>query len=99
MEGIYIRSLNLFLHTFLLQAFHVHEFFHTVRVLEPQLHAHKRLPALQTELVPRFGPGQQVWDRTLSQTKDSLPKQTLAWLRRGESGMKWSFLRNDSVAE
>lgn len=57
---ISISALNLFLHTFLLQAFHVHEFFHTVWVLEPELHADKGLPALQAELVPRFGPGQQI---------------------------------------
>lgn len=48
------------LHTFLLQAFHVHEFLHTVWVLEPELHADEGLSALQAELVPGFGPGQQV---------------------------------------
>lgn len=51
---------SLHTHTFLLQAFHVHEFLHTVWVLEPELHADKGLSALQAELVPGFGPGQQV---------------------------------------
>lgn len=75
-------------HTFLLQAFHVHKFLHAVWVLEPELHADKGLPALQAQLVPGFRPGQQVWDRTLSQTQDSLPKQTLTWF--GER--KWNQL-------
>lgn len=52
--------IELLLHTFLFQAFHVHEFLHTVWVLEPKLHADEGLSALQTELVPGFGPGQQV---------------------------------------
>lgn len=77
-------SVNLFLHTFLLQTFHVHEFLHTVWVLEPELHADEGLPALQAELVPWFGSGQQIRDRTLSKTQDSLAKQTLAWLRNRE---------------
>lgn len=55
-------------------------------ILKPELHTDERLSALQAELVPGFGPGQQVWDRTLSQTKDSLPKQTLAWLGNIERG-------------
>lgn len=52
--------IELLLHTFLLQTFHVHEFLHTVWVLEPELHANEGLPTLQAELVPGFGPGQQV---------------------------------------
>lgn len=43
--------------TFLFQSFHVHQFLHAVRILEPELHTDEGLPALQTELVPRFGPG------------------------------------------
>lgn len=43
--------------TFLLQAFHVHEFFHTMWVLEPKLHADKGLSTLQAQLVPGFGSG------------------------------------------
>lgn len=65
--------------TFLLQTLHVHEFLHTVRVLEPELHPDEGLSPLQAQLVPGFGPRQQVRDGTLSQTQDGLPEQTLAW--------------------
>lgn len=65
--------------TFLLQTLHVHEFLHAVRVLEPELHPDEGLSPLQAQLVPGFGPRQQVRDGTLSQTQDGLPEQTLAW--------------------
>lgn len=48
-------------------------------VVEPQLHAHKRLPSLQAQLVPGFGPGQQVRHGALCEAQDALPKQPLPW--------------------
>lgn len=83
--------------TFLLQALHVHKLLHAVRVLEPQLHPDKRLPALQAQLVPGFRPGQQVWDRTLSQTQDGLPEQSLTLLRKREKYKKVCFQTQHSM--
>lgn len=60
--------------TFLLQLLHVPQLLHVVGVIEPQLHAHKGLPPLQAELVPGFGPGQQVGHRALRQAQDALPE-------------------------
>lgn len=83
-EAVLCFVLFLFeMRTFLLQTFHVHEFLHAVRILQPQLHPDEGLAPLQAQLVPGFGPRQQVRDGTLSQTQDGLPEQTLAW--RGEA--------------
>lgn len=70
------RTLQLSL-TFLFHALHVHELVNVARVTEPQLHAHEWLAALQAQLVPGFGPGQQVRHRALSQPQDGLAEQTL----------------------
>lgn len=53
--------------TFLLQLLHVSQLLHVVGVVEPQLHAHKGLPALQAQLVPGFGAGEQVRHGALGQ--------------------------------
>lgn len=42
--------------TFLLHLLHGPQLVYIVRIVEPQLHADKRLPAFQAEFVPRFGP-------------------------------------------
>lgn len=71
-----LKSLTLLLH-----ALHIHEFLHVVRVPEPDLHPDEGLPALQAELVPGLGPGQQVGHGALRQAQDGFTEQTLAWKR------------------
>lgn len=63
--------------TFFLHALHIHQLLHVVGIVEPQLHADKGFPSLQTQLVPGLGASQQVWDRALCQPQDCLPEQTL----------------------
>lgn len=70
-------TLHYTLPTFLLHLLHSPQLVHIVRIIEPKLHADKRLPAFQAEFVPRFRPGQQVRHRALSQTQDGLPEKTL----------------------
>lgn len=65
--------------TFLLQLLHVPQLLHVMGVTEPELHAHKGLPPLQAQLVPGFGPGQQVGNGALCQAQDTLPEQPLPW--------------------
>ena len=66
------------MHTFLLHLLHVPQLVHVVGVVEPQLHADEGLAALQAELVPGLGPGEEVRHGALRQAQDALPKQPLA---------------------
>lgn len=53
--------------TFLFHPFHVHQLLHVVGVIQPELHADKGLPALQTELVPGLRASEEVGDRALGE--------------------------------
>lgn len=64
--------------TFLLHLLHGPQLVDVVGVVEPQLHADEGLAALQAQLVPGFGSGQQVGNGALRQAQDGLAKEPLA---------------------
>lgn len=79
--------------TFLLHALHVHQLLHIVWVVEPQLHAHKWLPALQAQFVPGLWASKEIWDWALCEPQDRFPKQTLTCKRN--ANIKLSMLKGE----
>ena len=63
---------------FLLQLLQGIQLLHTCRVWQPHLHADKWLPPLDAQWVPGLGLGEELTDRALAETKDSLTEKFLA---------------------
>lgn len=53
--------------TFLFHPLHVHQLFHVVGVIQPQLHSNKGFPSFETELVPGLWASKEVGDRALGE--------------------------------